>query len=262
MFGLGVDIGKHADPCAIIGVQLRPRIVDPNLPDAPAMDAGYMRRPSKLIYEYQVNLMERPDLGTNYSKVELRIVDIMKTPAYLDETRLIVDLGEVGDAIFERWRDVHQLDPLGIRFTSGNTVTRTEQGYNVPKTQLIAPLMNVFASRRIRFARMNEEDIRRPGADGMPPTEIQVAIRREYVRLKKIIQKELQGISMDFTKKGNMTIGDRQRGDGHFDMVMALSMPVWYFEHIYKQHFAEGQVTDKKQQEHRNWNPLWDGEEL
>lgn len=256
MMGVGVDIGKHVDHCAIMGVNLRPRVYDPNLPDPPAMDAGYLKRPRKIIHEYQVTLMERPPLGTKYQLVEDRVVDIMKMPAFLDESRLLVDLGEVGDVVYENWRDRHFLNPIGIRIVGGNSVNRSEEGFNVGKARLLSPLMNVFSTRRIRFAKAN------PYAEGL--TDRQRLIRREYDRLKRVIMKELQDITLEFTKKGNMTL--EARGSDHDDMVLALAMVVWYFEHIYRQLFDEGEYDNPAEPRRRarddSWNPLWDGEDF
>lgn len=247
MWGVGVDLGKHQDPTAIIVVERVPRIFDPNLPNLPAQDVGILKKPRKIIQTYVVRHMARPILGTDYSVIENQVVDLMASPQLLDETRLIVDLGNVGEAVFERWNEVHGLAPLGIRIAAGSRQSppsRTSEGYIVSKANLISPLMLVFSTRRLKFSKF--DPVKQP----------------EQARLAKIIANELVNFKLDFTPKGNMLFEARQ-GE-HDDLVLALAMVIWYFEKTYKDIFDEGDLDDqvaKRSKQALDYNPLWDDED-
>lgn len=237
MWIVGVDIGQHRDATAIIGVEYAPRIIDPNLKDPRAQDAHFMRRPLKTINEYTVRLMERPDIGTDYATVIERVRQIMQSPQLLHEARLVVDLGNVGDALWEEWNRM-RLSPIGIRFTSGKEVARSTQGYNVPKQDLVGRLMLVFSSRRIRFASFDAE--RHP----------------EQMRLKRRMIKELSEFQLKHTPRGNPVY--EAASGGYDDMVMALSMAVWFCERTYPAGIADERLVEP---ERKPYDPLWDDDD-
>lgn len=235
MWAVGVDIGKHMDPSAIIGVELVPEMIDPNLGDPRAQDAHYMRKPVKLINRYHVRYMERPDLGTDYGTLLSKVNAIMNTPELRGESRLIVDIGNVGDALWEEWNR-QGLAPIGIRFTAGDRETVSPQGYNVPKIDMITRMMLVFARKRILFGSFDPE--RYP----------------EYERLKRVIARELQNLRASYTARGHVQI-EAPSGE-HDDMVMALAMVLWWFERTYTPSRTEEGYVDERS--HDTYDPLYD----
>lgn len=236
MWGLGVDIGKHADPSAIVGVELVPEILDPNLEHPSAQDRHFMKRPVKTINRYHVRHLERPELESSYSSLVERVATLMRTPKLLGETRLVADIGNAGDPLWEDWNKMG-LAPIGIRITSGNNVNRSPEGYNVPKGTLTKRLMMVFAERRIEIAPVNK------------------AKYPELAALRNALMQEMLDFRVTYTERGNATYS--ASSTKHDDLLMALAIIIWWMEMVYAPSRVDEGFIDTREKD-ADYDPLYD----
>jgi hypothetical protein len=235
VWGVGVDIGKHTDHSAIMVVELVPRIIDPNLNNPRVDDEHFMRRPVKRIHEYIVRYMERLDIGTDYVVLRDKVAEICGWKELLGESRLVVDVGNAGDALWEDWERM-RLRPVGIRIKPAGEATSSPSGYNVAKVDLVGILMRVFSSKRIRFASFDEKK------------------HPESARLKKVMIKELTDFRMKHTPRGNATY--EARSGEHDDMTMALAVVLWYMEKAFAPLLGNEGVIDERDTK-PEYDPLW-----
>jgi hypothetical protein len=232
MWAVSVDLGKQNDFTVKSVVGIKPVRLDPNPTD---MAEGEMRQPVKIIHTLDVAYMDR-SRQKGYPEVVDDTRRLMQQPELLDETHLLIDMGGVGEAVYDMMREA-QLNPIGIRITGGNAVSRTPEGYNVSKEILVSALIAAFQTRRISFRR---------GLSVDPRT----------------IQQELQAFQVKLSKKEN-NLFEAQAGE-HDDIVMSLAMAAWYVKTVYKPRWLEGRVRDiitKRQQRERDWSPLWEEDE-
>lgn len=226
MWAIGVDLGKQRDWTAIAGVELVPvRTKDPNLPDAPR----HYRKPRKVIMEHRLRLLERPKQGTPYPEVVDRIETILTSPELMSETVLVVDMNGVGEAVIDIMRQ-RKLRPVGVKTHGGNTTTRHEYGYNVPKVDIVTALQVLYQTRRIVVA--------------------------DNLKLREAYKKELQAFTMKINDKGHAGF-EAAREQDHDDLVMAVSMACWYLDKVHRPIWEEGVEDEIAEKE--EYDPLRDG---
>jgi hypothetical protein len=205
MFFVGVDLGQLSDFTAIAVVegvacptgQTLTRLVSDGLQSRP-------EPVREMSAEYHVRRLERPALGQSYVEQVDRVVKIMGQPALVG-AKLIVDGTGVGVAVCDLMR-ARGLKPIVVSITGGESASVDGPRLHVPKRDLAGVLQAMFGCRRIRVARGLE-------------------LGQAFVR-------ELQAFSVKVSKSGHDTYEALRESD-HDDLVLAVSLAVWYAERVH-----------------------------
>jgi hypothetical protein len=151
MISIGVDLGQRRDPSAIAVVE-RPEWVAGRLQTVRQMvtDQRLMRG------DMVVRHLERVKLGTPYSQVVKRVVEVARHPCLGSVRRkLLVDATGVGAPVIEMLRAERpgcELTPVVI--TGGHSGRRDGGGWEmVPKTDLLAATQASLENGQLRIAR-------------------------------------------------------------------------------------------------------------
>lgn len=200
---IGVDLGRVVDAAAVV-------IFEDELAQKPVTRAPleipprYLDVPSLLVRRY--NLVDMIQWrGVSYPEIARRISVIMKMPEVSHDTILAVDATAVGQAVMDMLRDDPLLNPVGITFTSGKSVTQSNFGYNVPKRDLVVNLKVLMEMERIRIA--------------------------EEHPLALEFKEQLRHYTSSVDK---VTLNESFDGEGgvHDDLPMAAAVIMWYCEQI------------------------------
>ena len=130
-----MDYGKHADYSALAVVQAF-RAASP---------AGY---PATCLH---VRHLERYPLGTGYDAVGDRVAALMAALRDRGPATLLADATGVGGAAVDLLRE-RGVPFVGIGIHGGVNVTRTADGYSVPKLVLVGALETALQTRSLKIA--------------------------------------------------------------------------------------------------------------
>jgi hypothetical protein len=89
-------------------------------------------------------------LGTPYPAVATHVRDLLATPELKRDTILVVDATGVGRPVVDMLRQ-QRLAPIAITITGGDAVTY-DNGWRVPKRDLVAAVQVLLQSERLKFA--------------------------------------------------------------------------------------------------------------
>jgi hypothetical protein len=200
---IGVDLGRVVDAAAV--VIFEDELVQKPVTKAPLdVPPRYLDVPSLLVRRY--NLVDMIQWrGVTYPEIARKIGLIMKMPEVSHDIILAVDATAVGQAVMDMLRADPQLDPIGVTFTSGKSVTQSTFGYNVPKRDLVVNLQVMFQMERIRIA--------------------------EEHPLALEFKEQLRHYTSNIDK---VTLNESFDGEGgvHDDLPMAAAVIMWYCEHV------------------------------
>jgi hypothetical protein len=155
---------------------------------------------------YQVRHLERFPLGTSYVEIVERVDDIFRRNELADTT-LAVDQTGVGRAVLDMitQRGVRAaITPVTI--TAGHKATKAEDGWHVPKKDLVSVLQVALQSGRLKIA--------------------------SGLRHAKLLTKELATFRVKITAAANETFEAWREGD-HDDLVLAVGLAVWAGERFF-----------------------------
>ncbi len=221
-FLLGVDLGQQSDPTAIVLTEHERSVINPNIADTPEWE----RRPKKIRNTYTTRMIERHPLGTPYTEVVERVKTIMNIPKIVGETQLIVDATGVGLPVIDMMRQAG-LSPVGIWITPGESVSRVDYGYKVPKRDIATALQIVYQSRRIGIVKSLE--------------------------LTPVLVNELQNFRVKIKESTGHDQYEAWRSGQHDDIVLAQGILIWYAEKV----FPQGTAWDEHEANVApDWNPL------
>lgn len=193
---LGVDFGSQQDYTALALVR-RNEVIK-----ASQNEVGIITQ-EDLKVEYQLLFLERIDLGTAYHLVVDRVKSILKDEDLRGEIMVLPDATGVGIPIIQMMRRAGVAPMVGITIHGGTSVSKSEHGYGVPKRDLVSSLVMVVQSKRMKIAS-------------------DISYRAQLVH-------EMQSFTLKTTSGGSDTYEALMEKD-HDDLVMALSMAVWYAE--------------------------------
>lgn len=191
---LGMDLGKQSDPAsiAIVTQTMRP----------------HASRPKELEPVYFVRGLRRWPLGTDYAALADDVCKIVLMPP-LNSPPFAFDCTGPGipfGDILRRLEPACHLRPITI--TAGANVTETEfNAFNVAKRKLVGALVAVYASGRIKV---------RPDKDGSQEG--------------KVLERQIQALTIQITKAGNETFEIPRDGSGHGDLAVACALAIWLGE--------------------------------
>ena len=101
------------------------------------------------------------------------------------------------------------LPAIGITITAGHTVNNHDEGYNVPKEQIVTSLQTVFQSHRIVFS------------EGINPIHIAQ------------FKAELENFSAKMNQRTKNITYEAAKEAVHDDLVMSLGMGVWFMNRVF-----------------------------
>lgn len=201
---VSVDLGQSRDYTAI---SITERVYVPaGAPYHP--DENEWPR-QKLSTEYRVRHLERPALGTPYTKVVERVVELVKKVG--GEPVLLVDATGVGRPVTDMlWRDISEsvegtdirVTPGNITITGGDSVSRgADGGLRVPKRDLVGAPLVLLQNGQLKIA--------------------------EGLALRDTLVKEL----LNFRVKINISTAhdsyEAWREGDHDDLVLSVAMACW-----------------------------------
>ena len=104
----------------------------------------WMRTAEGMPDEWVVRHLERMALGTPYTAVTARVVEVVRNPKVRDDCRLVVDATGVGMPVVDMLRAAHPGCEMTAVVITGGTGERYDKGvWYVPKVDLLARLQGV-----------------------------------------------------------------------------------------------------------------------
>ena len=209
---IGVDLGQQRDYTAI-SVTERVPVRTGEMATEEYWDHRYggfdTRQGEKMALEYRVRHLERPPLGTPYTDVVARVVELVKTLG--GNPVLAVDATGVGRPVIDMlWKTLGEdlegtsiyVDRCSITITGGDSVTKNpDGGLRVPKRDLISVTLVLLQNGRLKIA------------DVLP--------------LKDVLVKEL----LNFRVKINISTAhdsyEAWREGDHDDLVLSVALACW-----------------------------------
>lgn len=219
---IGVDLGQQRDYTAIsvtdrVFVELPDETPDVVIPAAPGW--GRLLEPKNPTFsvQYRVRHLERPPLGTPYTQVVERVVELVKTLG--GEPALCVDATGVGRPVTDMlWRTLSKdlegtgtrVTPCNITITGGDSVSRNPDGggWRVPKRDLVSAALVLLQDGRLKIA--------------------------EALELRETLVREL----LNFRVKINISTAhdsyEAWREGDHDDLVLSVALACWAGEKFLK----------------------------
>jgi hypothetical protein len=201
---VSVDLGQQRDYTAIsITERVYVPASEPYHPD----ESKWPRH--RVALEYHVRHLERPALGTKYTKIVERITELIQKVG--GEPVLVVDATGVGRPVVDMlWRDISEslegtdirVTPGNITITGGDSVSRgADGGLRVPKRDLVGAPLVLLQNRQLKIA--------------------------EGLALRDTLVKEL----LNFRVKINISTAhdsyEAWREGDHDDLVLSVAMACW-----------------------------------
>ena len=213
MHYIGVDCGRVNDYAAIDIFE------DRLIHRPPTIMPWHVRQsmqevPDRLLRVYDAIHLEQIR-GVSYPQVVRRVKQIVDNPRVSQDYVLVVDSTGVGIAIIDMMVCAG-LFPIGVTFTAGREVTQGEQGYNVPKRDLVVNIQMLFQLDRINIS--------------------------SKLKLAPVFRDQLKGFTKD-AHKGYETYGNDEKLVGNDDLVTAGAVVLWYAE---KTHASEIGLPNKE----------------
>lgn len=209
MYIAGLDLGQAADFTALAIVQIVRRVeevTDPLFCDDPNSYSVWRRMPHdppppvprRLPDEYHVRHLQRWPRRTPYTDIAKGVARMLRQPI-LHGATLVVDQTGVGRPVVDILRS-EGLRPVAVTITGGLNVARGEDGWHVPKRDLVASVVAALHSGRLKFARMPLVD--------------------ELLH-------EAQNFRVKVSADGHDSYGAWREGE-HDDLVLALALSMWW----------------------------------
>lgn len=186
MFYIGLDLGQKQDFSAIAVVQ------------------RVERRLAFLSPEFehlQVRYLERLPLGTPYTKVVSRIVQMMRHPDLAPSARLVVDATGVGAPVVELLRKANPgFRVTAVTITSGEQAHGRSEEWCVPKKDLLDGVQLLLEHGQLKIHRK--------------------------LRESAALVKELLDIRLHQKARGSVRMGADGYGQ-HDDLALAVALACW-----------------------------------
>jgi hypothetical protein len=129
---IGVDLGQSMDSTAIAIVERREE----------AGEFDYVKRAHRKVVTRWLRYLERVPLGTPYTKVVDRIVELTTSAEMMERCCLTVDATGVGRPVLDMLRRARPMcTVVPVLFTAGDQETVVNGMYRVPKRDLVSELV-------------------------------------------------------------------------------------------------------------------------
>lgn len=195
MFSIGVDLGQRRDFTAVAVVERVERTVQ-------SFDhVHWMGREEAMPDEWVVRHLERMALGTPYTAVTARVVELARHQAMRGDCRLVVDATGVGMPVVDMLRAARPgCEIAAVLITGGQGERFDGKVWHVPKLDLLARLQGLLELKRLRIARRMRES---------------GTLVRELLDMRST-----RGTS------GRLKVGADGAGE-HDDLALAVALGVW-----------------------------------
>ena len=152
MFSIGVDLGQRRDFSAVAVVE---RI---EMAGHGFDHLHWMTTQEGMPDEWVVRHLERMALGTPYTAVTARVVELAQHPKVREDCRLVVDATGVGMPVVDMLRAAKPGCGMTPVVITGGQGERFDGGvWHVPKLDLLARLQGLLEQNRLRIARRMRE---------------------------------------------------------------------------------------------------------
>ena len=227
---LSVDLGQIQNYTALALIEEKLLIVERNEINTLNYKLAQKQK-IKAASIYHCRDLERLPLGTTYPGVVEHIKAKMNHPELVNETILLMDQTGVGRPVIDLARE-RGLAPIAITIHGGRERVISEDGYHVPKREIIVELVKLFQSSRLQIAR------------SLP--------------YAKELEEELINFRMKISKTGRDTY-EAWREEDKDDLVLALAMAAWFASITGG---AEHRMLSLSPKKNLDWDPLaWDDED-
>jgi hypothetical protein len=209
---LGLDIGQANDYSAVAVVQADSVLVGERVVRESRQARPYGQSRLRVVrveevqpeyaMHYQLRWLERLPLGMSYPRQVQHIVGLVRRLADLGRVEVVADRTGVGRAVIDALR-VALPGVIAISITGGMSASWAGPDVSVPKRDLIATLVLLLQSGRLRIA--------------------------EGLALGPILVQELLAFRMKVSLAGHDSY-EAWRENQHDDLVLATSLAVWLAE--------------------------------
>lgn len=192
MYYASLDVGQSEDPSAFVMLEKFTK----NLRGTCECGKRSVQVYQKVVY------LERFDLGTSYTVMVDRVVDMCRSAWLKAEPMLIMDITGVGRPVYDMFKRTG-LKVVGVSITNGLEEKSAPYGYTVPKRELVSTVKSLLDERALLFA------------DDLPDLDL--------------LKGELFAFRSKVTAAGNDTYS-AWRESQHDDIVLATAIGLWYSE--------------------------------
>jgi len=201
---IGVDLGRQNDFAA--PVIFEDELIQKPVTRAPnELPPRYRDVPSLLTRIYKcVDMNQWRDVS--YPMTAQRIKRIVDSPLISRDYILVLDATAVGEAVMDMLREIYHLNPIGVAFTSGDSVTQSVYGYNVPKWMLVQNLQVLGEMERLKIA--------------------------EDLELALTFKEQLRHFTSTVSRRTGHESFNADSESEHDDLPMAAAVVLWYAENV------------------------------
>jgi len=154
--------------------------------------------------KYHLRHLERFKLGTTYPVIIRKIIDLLLREELKQGAYLVIDSTGVGLPVVDLLRQ-EGLNPIDITITAGTEVNQDDNGYRVPKRDLVTNLQVLFESDMLKIA--------------------------EELPDAKTLVEELMNFKVKLSKAGHDSY-EAWREGVHDDLVLAVALACWYGQNM------------------------------
>ena len=191
----GLDIGQQNDFTALIGLKKCEYAATPEEPDLTVPET-----------DYHVGHIERFELGTSYPNIAKRVQAIVNSRPRFAGAMLAIDQTGVGRPVVDIFRLLPmQCSLIPITITGGHNASEHDDGWHVPKKDLVGVVQVLLSSQRLKFPR------KLAGVD--------------------VLVAELQSFKVKITAAANEQYGEWRIGKND-DTVLGSALGLWAGENL------------------------------
>jgi len=207
---LGLDLGRDHDHAALAVLEYLPRPTGRRDP--------VTLQPLRELQVRTRHLHQFPT-GTNYVEIVRQVMDLLNHSVFAYGVTLVIDSTGVGAAVTDllrhalRQQSSVKVELVPVTITAAHQVTRTPQGFHVPKYELMEGLRHLLDHGLLRIASQT------PGAE--------------------TLRQELEGMQRQTRPSGLDAFTGKHQG-GTDDLVLALSLAAWKL--LYHHHRTVNQI--------------------
>jgi hypothetical protein len=155
MFSIGVDLGQRRDYSAVAIVEqpANQTAAAPTFDPRTLAYADELQPPVSIVRH-----LERLPLGTPYTHVTARLVEIARTPEMAGQCQLVVDATGVGMPVLDMLRAARPGCPItAVWITAGHAAHFDGALWHVPKLELMANLQAMLELKSLLISRRTRE---------------------------------------------------------------------------------------------------------
>lgn len=195
-FCAGLDLGQAADYTALSVIE---KVQTFKLDEEGELLLDRDRLPVLERTDYQCRHLQRFALGTSYPKIVAQVKKILETAPLKGQCTLVVDYTGVGRPVVDIIREA-KLRPIAVSITAGLKEGHDDNGYTVPKRDLVFGLVSLLQDQKLTFAK------------SLPDAAVLV--------------KELMSYQIKVTEKANESYNARE--GAHDDLVLSVALAAWW----------------------------------